>query len=70
MEPLSPAQIKRITKRGTREAQRAELRHLGIPFKDRSDGTLLVLAEHVDAAVLGSASAKLSKTEEPDWSAV
>lgn len=46
---LSPADLKELTKKTKPAWQRRELEFLGIPFKPRSDGSLLVFWEDVRA---------------------
>lgn len=46
---LSDAEIREITGRKRKDAQRRELTHLGIPFTTRSDGSPLVYRSAIDA---------------------
>lgn len=46
---LSPEELVELTQKTTHAAQVRELIHLGIPYKARRDGTLLVLRIHIEA---------------------
>lgn len=41
---LDPDQLRELTGRLRSDAQRRELEHLGVPFRVRRDGSLVVLA--------------------------
>jgi len=45
---LSPAEIVTLTGRRQRQAQRRELEHMGIAFRARCDGSLVVLRSDVE----------------------
>ena len=47
---LSPDEIQALTRRRKFAAQARELDALGIPYRRRSDGSLVVLQVHVDWA--------------------
>lgn len=51
---LSPAALRELTDKRRSDAQARELQHLGIPFRTRRDGSIIVLEEHVN----GSAAQK------------
>lgn len=44
---LTPEELQTLTQRTKPAWQRRELDHLGIPYKTRSNGSLVVLWEHV-----------------------
>lgn len=60
---LTPEQLVELTRAKRSDAQRRELDHLGIPYRVRRDGTLVVLA--ADVAGLGTIAPRLS-TPEPE----
>lgn len=67
---LTPEELVDLTKRQRSNAQAKVLRHLGIEFKPRPDGSLVVARASVDAALgLSPSSAKI-KDFELDLSAV
>lgn len=43
---LSEQQIRELTSRKRHDAQKRQLTQLGIPYKERTDGTLVVYAVH------------------------
>jgi hypothetical protein len=45
---LTPAELMRLTGAKRSDAQARELEHLGIPYRKRRDGTIIVLQEHVN----------------------
>jgi hypothetical protein len=45
---LTPAQLKDFTRKRNCNGQRREMLHLGIPFKVRRDGSLVVLLRDVE----------------------
>jgi len=45
---LTPPELEQLTGRKRTDAQARELRHMGIPFRCRSDGTIVVLRIHVE----------------------
>jgi len=45
---LTPKELELLTGAKRADAQARELEHLGIPYKTRRDGTLVVLRVHVD----------------------
>ncbi len=45
---LSPQEIIEVTARTKPSSQAKQLTHLGVPFKPRTDGTLVVLRIHVE----------------------
>jgi len=46
---LTPAEIEELTHKERPSWQARELDHLGIPYRQRSDGSLVVLRAHVEA---------------------
>lgn len=67
---LTPDEIREATGRVQHHAQAKALRALGIVFKIRSDGSLLVLRAHVETQ-LGLEAPKGKKVKEftPNWDA-
>lgn len=68
---LTPEEIREATDRVQHQAQAKALRSLGIIFKIRADGSLLVLRAHIEAQLGGSPTAGASKVKEfiPNWGA-
>lgn len=58
---LTADQLEALTARGRRDAQRRELDYMGIPYRVRRDGSLVVLT--ADVPVLGTIEPKLRTTE-------
>lgn len=54
---LTPAQLVSVTKKVRPKAQARVLRELGVPFKPRPDGTLLVSQASVEAFISGKPAA-------------
>lgn len=67
---LSEDEIRQMTNRIKRSAQAKMLRSLGIVFKIRADGTLLVLRSHVEKEMGDAPTGKKKAAEfQPNWSA-
>jgi hypothetical protein len=67
---LDNDEIKEMTDRKTRVAQRRMLNSLGITYRIRADGGLLVLRAHVERELGGAPAASARKKEfVPNWSA-
>lgn len=67
---LDNEEIKEMTDRKTRAAQRKMLNALGIVYRIRADGGLLVLRAHVERELGGAPSATTRKKDfVPNWSA-
>lgn len=67
---LNEEEVREMTGRVQRNAQAKMLRSLGIIFKTRADGTLLVLREHVEKELGGKVDAKRkAKDFQPNWNA-
>lgn len=65
---LDEDEVKQLTKRIQHQAQAKMLRSLGLTFKIRSDGSLLVLRAHVEKELGGASDGKRIKKEvEPNW---
>lgn len=45
---LSPAELRELTNARRSDAQARELDHLGIPYKERRDGSLVVMRIHCE----------------------
>ena len=68
---LSPDEIIELTGRHRRDAQVTQLNKMGIVYKVRADGAVVVLTAHVHKEFDGdAASAKKVKETEPNWGAV
>lgn len=67
---LDAEEIREMTDRKTRVAQRRMLNALGIVYRIRADGGLLVLRSHVERELGGGPAATQRKKEfVPNWSA-
>jgi hypothetical protein len=65
---LSEEQIREMTGRVQHNAQAKMLRSLGIIFKTRADGTILVLRDHVEKELGGKIETKRKPKEfQPNW---
>lgn len=62
---LPPADLEKLTLAKRSDAQARELKHMGIPFTTRRDGSLVVLSEVV-SKMLGGAVGCLSTPHEPE----
>lgn len=68
---LSAGELYALTHKKRRAAQVAALHSMGLAFKLRPDGTVLVLRAHVENALGGTAQgAKLENKTEPNWDAI
>jgi hypothetical protein len=68
---LSPDEIIELTGRHRRDAQVTQLNKMGIIYKVRADGAVVVLTAHVNKEFGGNvASAKKFDHTEPNWGAV
>lgn len=59
---LTPAEIEDLTQRIQRDAQARELDAMGIPYKRRRDGSLVVMRACVEM-VLGVSGGRIEKIE-------
>lgn len=66
---LNDDELEQLTKRKRRDAQRRVLVALGIEHKVRPDGSLVVLAAHVEKLLGGARRGKV-ENDEPDWDAI
>ncbi|MQA38998.1 DUF4224 domain-containing protein [Rugamonas sp. FT29W] len=67
---LDADELREMTDRKTRVAQRRMLNALGIVYRIRADGGLLVLRAHVERELGGAPAASARKKEfVPNWSA-
>lgn len=65
---LTEEEVRSLTNRVQHQAQAKMLRSIGMMFKIRSDGSLLVLRAHVEQELGGAPKAKAKKKEvEPNW---
>ena len=68
---LSPDEIIELTGRHRRDAQVKQLNKMGIVYKVRADGSVVVLTAHVSKEFDGDvASVKKFNNTEPNWGAV
>lgn len=68
---LSDKEIYELTKKQRRDAQVRALRFMGIEFRERADGSVAVLQEHINKVLGGIVEKKVRlKTAEPNWSGV
>lgn len=68
---LNEEEIYSLTKRIHHKAQAKVLAQLGIEHKVRPDGTLVVLASHVERVLGGEVGGKSKKpAAEPNWGAL
>jgi hypothetical protein len=68
---LSPDELIELTGRRRRDAQVTQLNKMGIVYKVRADGTVVVLTAHVSKEFDGDlASVKKANSTEPNWAAV
>lgn len=67
---LDEEEVREMTDRKTRSAQRKMLNALGITYKVRADGSILVLRAHVERELGGASTEAVRKKEfVPNWSA-
>lgn len=66
---LTPDEIYMLTNRKRKTAQAVVLRHMGIDFLTRPDGSIAVLREHVNKVMRGVIMPRTSKPQ-PDWSSL
>lgn len=65
---LTEDEVRELTQRVQHQAQAKMLRSIGMTFKIRSDGSLLVLRAHVEKELGGAPAAKSKKKDvEPNW---
>jgi hypothetical protein len=68
---LSPDEIIELTGRHRRDAQVKQLNKMGIVYKLRADGSVVVLTAHVSKEFDGEVSGiKKVDSTEPNWAAV
>lgn len=67
---LTAEEIAELTRRKQRAAQRAVLNALGIQYKVRPDGTLVVARAHVEKEFGVAQDKKQPKDKEPNWGAL
>lgn len=66
---LTPTDIAELTGRKRPSAQQKQLNAMGVQFKVRADGSLVVLRSHVDKLLGGQAERK-QRSREPNWEAL
>lgn len=67
---LDELQIRKLTKRIHRDAQKAQLNAMGVIHTERADGSLVVLEDHVRHLLGGGEKATVPASREPDWGAL
>ena len=68
---LTPLEICHITGRKRRPSQIRTLRFMGIEYRVRPDGSILVSRAHVEKLLDGdSVKRRIKKHAEPNWSAI
>ena len=67
---LSKQEIADLTDRVQRAAQVKVLRFMGIEHRQRPDGTLVVLREHVRNTLGASPRTRSTPTVQPNWDAI
>lgn len=67
---LNEDELRRLTGRMRRSAQRRVLTALGIKHKRRPDGSLVVLASQVEIALSSPDKKKMAPDQEPNWEAL
>jgi hypothetical protein len=68
---LDEDELYELTGRKRHDAQARELRHMGIEFKIRRNGSLVVLSEHAKTELGGNIVAESNPERlEPNWDAI
>lgn len=67
---LSEDEVRSMTGRVIKSAQKLVLRHMGIEHRARPDGSLLVSRSHVEKVLGGNVEAKQEKNFTPNWDAL
>lgn len=67
---LDAEELRELTGRKQRDAQIKALNGLGITHKERYDGSIVVLKEHVSKLFGGNVAALAKKKTEPNWDMV
>lgn len=69
---LTRQELTELTGRMTKNAQRTVLNYMGIEYRVRPDGTLVVLRAHVERVLGGESKDDVAahKPAEPNWSAM
>jgi len=67
---LSREELIELTQRQRSRAQATVLRHLGIDFRTRPDGSLAVSRAAVEAALGGPAESRSRRATAPNWGAM
>jgi len=66
---LNDSEIEKLTKRKRAKAQQRQLNVMGIQYKIRADGSLVVLSAHVEK-LLGGHVEGGKRAREPKWEAL
>lgn len=64
---LTEQDICDLTDKERHDAQARALRYLGIDFRPRADGSLVVLKSHVEKMLGGMEEKKIRVKTEPNW---
>ncbi|HZW13827.1 MAG TPA: DUF4224 domain-containing protein [Noviherbaspirillum sp.] len=67
---LSREELMALTARIQYSAQRKVLNMMGIEYRSRPDGSIVVLRTHVEQMFGGMATTRKSKSSEPNWGAL
>lgn len=67
---LTDQEIADLTRKRRHPAQAAQLRVMNIAFKQRADGSLVVLRAHVEHLLGGVAPSKVQDRIEPNFEAI
>lgn len=66
---LNETEIKALTNRTRSKAQQRQLNTMGIQYRVRADGSLVVLSAHVDKLLGGNVESS-KRVREPKWEAL
>ena len=67
---LNQQELYELTERHRHDAQARVLRHMGIQYKERPDGSLAVLKAHVCKLMGDFDLVRTHKRKEPNWEAL
>lgn len=67
---LTEQEICDLTDRERHDAQARQLRFLGIDFRQRADGSLVVLKSHIEKSLGGITEKHVRVKTQPNWNAV
>lgn len=67
---LTEQEIYDLTDRERHDAQARALKYLGIDFRQRADGSIVVLKSHVEKVLGGIPEKHVKVKTEPNWNAL